>query len=397
MISEMEIRRSNETNGTIFLDPEQKSPRAQDFERRLSARIIGQDRAVRQLSSLYQIFLAGMNPLNRPIGTMLFLGPTGSGKTRVVEAAAEVLFGDANQVIKIDCAEFQHSHEIAKLIGSPPGYIGHRETSAMLSQENLDRMHTDDLKLSIVLFDEIEKASDSLWQLLLGILDKATLTLGDNRRVDFSRTMVILTSNLGAREMEELVSGGIGFAPGNGANRRDDSDVDQKIYRTAVEAARRKFSPEFMNRIDKVVVFRSLKEDHLREILDIELQAVQGRVMNSAGTKFQFQCSDSVKDRLLWEGLDPRYGARHLKRSVERLLVSPLSNLVASEQVGFGDLIYIDLSPETGRFAFSKRPGSSSVCDAADLTAEPEKDEPPYGGVGILLPQKTQAASIFCS
>jgi ATP-dependent Clp protease ATP-binding subunit ClpB len=142
---------------------------------------------VRRMSGLYQIFLAGMNPPNRPIGTMLFLGPTGSGKTRVIEAAAEVLYGDANAIVKIDCAEFQHSHEIAKLIGSPPGYLGHRETSPMLTQENLDRMHTDDMKLSLVLFDEIEKASDSLWQLLLGILDKATLTLGDNRRVDFSR------------------------------------------------------------------------------------------------------------------------------------------------------------------------------------------------------------------
>jgi ATP-dependent Clp protease ATP-binding subunit ClpA len=146
-----------------------------------------------------------------------------------------------------------------------------------------------------------------------------------------------------------------------------------------------------------LVVFRSLKEDHLRQILDIELQAVQERVMNSAGTQFLFQCSDTVKDRLLWEGLEPRYGARHLKRSVERLLVSPLSNLVASEQVGFGDLIYIDLSSETGKFTFSKRPGSSSVCNMADLTAEPENDEPLYGGVGMPLPQKTQAASIFCS
>ena len=150
---------------------------------------------------------------------MLFLGPTGSGKTRVIEAAAEVLFGDANAIVKIDCAEFQHSHEIAKLIGSPPGYLGHRETSPMLTQENLDRMHTDDLKVSLVLFDEIEKASDSLWQLLLGILDKATLTLGDNRRVDFSHTMVIMTSNLGAREMSELISGGIGFAPAKAPSR----------------------------------------------------------------------------------------------------------------------------------------------------------------------------------
>ena len=156
---------------------------------------------MRRMSGLYQIFLAGMNSTNRPVGTMLFLGPTGSGKTRVVEAAAEVLFGDPNAMIKIDCAEFQHSHEIAKLIGSPPGYLGHRETPPMLTQENIDRHHTEDTRISFVLFDEIEKASDSLWQLLLGILDKATLTLGDNRRVDFSQTMVIMTSNLGARAM----------------------------------------------------------------------------------------------------------------------------------------------------------------------------------------------------
>src|SRR5437660_9618495 len=201
---------------TVFLDPDQKSPRAQDFEERLEARIVGQERAVPRMSGLYQIFLAVMNPPNRPIETMLFLGPTGSGKTRVIEAAAEVLFADVNAVVKIDCAEFQHSHEIAKLMGSPPGYLGHRETSPMLTQENLDRMHTEELKLSLILFDEIEKASDSLWQLLLGILDKATLTLGDNRRVDFTRAMVIMTSNLGAREMSELISGGIGFAPGKG-------------------------------------------------------------------------------------------------------------------------------------------------------------------------------------
>src|SRR5213083_2021531 len=231
MISEMEIEKLNETMGTIFLDPDQKSPRAQDFEERLYARIVGQERAVRRMSGLYQIFLAGMNPPNRPIGTMLFLGPTGSGKTRVIEAAAEVLFADVNAVVKIDCAEFQHSHEIAKLIGSPPGYLGHRETSPMLTQENLDRMHNDELKVTLVLFDEIEKASDALWQLLLGILDKATLTLGDNRRVDFSRTVIIMTSNLGAKEMSELITGGIGFAPVKVTTNPSVSEVDQKISR----------------------------------------------------------------------------------------------------------------------------------------------------------------------
>ena len=393
MISEMEIEKLNKTMGTVFLDPDQKSPRAQDFEERLYNRIVGQERAVRRMSGLYQIFLAGMNPPNRPIGTMLFLGPTGSGKTRVIEAAAEVLYGDANAIVKIDCAEFQHSHEIAKLIGSPPGYLGHRETSPMLTQENLDRMHTDELKLSLILFDEIEKASDSLWQLLLGILDKATLTLGDNRRVDFSRCMVVLTSNLGAREMSELISGGIGFAPGKGAKNPNDTEVDQKIYRTAVEAARRKFSPEFMNRIDKVVVFRSLKEHHLRQILELELAAVQDRIMQSAGIKFVFQCSDTAKDTLLKEGLDFKYGARHLKRSVERFLVYPLSNLVATGQIGLGDLVHIDLDEYSRKLIFSKSSGGALIHDLP----EPKEDEQETleslsGGVGLPIPQATRAA-----
>jgi ATP-dependent Clp protease ATP-binding subunit ClpB len=393
MLAEMEMTRAMNNTGTVFLDPDQKSPRAQDFEERLTARIVGQERAVRRMSGLYQIFLAGMNPPNRPIGTMLFLGPTGSGKTRVIEAAAEVLYGDANAVVKIDCAEFQHSHEIAKLIGSPPGYLGHRETSPMLTQENLDRMHTDDMKVSLVLFDEIEKASDSLWQLLLGILDKATLTLGDNRRVDFSKSMVIMTSNLGAREMSELISGGIGFAPGKGSKTPNDTEVDQKIYRTAVEAARRKFSPEFMNRIDKVVVFRSLKEHHLRQILDLELQAVQDRIMQSAGTKFVFQCSDTAKDMLLKEGLDYKYGARHLKRAVERFLVYPLSNLVATGQIGLGDLVHVDVDGVRNKLVFSKSSGGALIHEMAQgASAGESTSETLSGGVGLPIPAASKAA-----
>src|ERR671929_101240 len=343
------------TNLNTALDPTRRSNDAQEFESFLRRKIVGQDQAIEKVVEIYRMFLAGLNPPGRPVGNLLFLGPTGSGKTRVVEAMAESLFGDARACIKIDCAEFQHSHEIAKLIGSPPGYLGHRETHPLLTQEALNQWHTEKLKLSILLFDEIEKASDSLWQLLLGILDKATLTLGDNRRVDFSKTMLVMTSNLGAREMSELISGGIGFAPAKNGKNPNDSEVDQKIYRTAVEAARRKFSPEFMNRIDKVVVFRSLKEHHLRQILDLELAAVQERIMRGAGTKFVFQCSDDAKTMLLEEGIDFKYGARHLKRSIERFLVYPLSNLVATEQVGLGDLVYVDLNEQKGKLTFSKR------------------------------------------
>src|SRR5436189_1498696 len=194
------------------LDPSLRSSDATDFEAGLRRKIVGQDVAVEKVTEIYQMFLAGLNPPGRPVGNLLFLGPTGSGKTRVVEAIAESLFGDPRACIKIDCAEFQHSHEIAKLIGSPPGYLGHRETHPLLTQEALNQWHTEKLKLSILLFDEIEKASDALWQLLLGILDKATLTLGDNRRVDLSQCIIIMTSNLGACEMSNLVDGGLGFA-----------------------------------------------------------------------------------------------------------------------------------------------------------------------------------------
>jgi ATP-dependent Clp protease ATP-binding subunit ClpB len=389
-----EMSETKEVNqNSVLLDPERKSPRAKEFEDKLLSRIVGQERAVRRMSGLFQIYLAGLNNPSRPVGTMLFLGPTGSGKTRVVEAAAEVLFGEPHAVVKIDCAEFQHSHEIAKLIGSPPGYLGHRETSPMLTQENLDKAHTDDTKLTFVLFDEIEKASDSLWQLLLGILDKATLTLGDNRRVDFSRTVVIMTSNLGAREMSEMISGGIGFAPTKSGKNPDDNEIDTKIYRTALEAAKRKFSPEFMNRIDKVVVFRSLKEHHLRQILGIELKSVQDRITESAGTKFIFECSEGASEFLLKEGIDLKYGARHLKRAIERFLVYPLSNLVATQQIETGDLVRIDYDEEGDKLTFSKQSGGMIVNDSEGYQQENEPDSK-SDAVGLPLPQAQIAAGM---
>src|SRR5664279_18486 len=244
------------------LNPTQTGYEAEKLDADLRKRVVGQDEAIQQIISIYQTHLAGMSSPGRPIGNLLFLGPTGSGKTRLVEATAESLVGDAHAVLKIDCAEFQHSHEIAKLIGSPPGYLGHRETHPLLSQEVLNQFHTDKVKLSFVLFDEIEKASDALWNLLLGILDKATLTLGDNRRVDFSRAMIFMTSNLGASEMASILRPNLGFAAGEMERRRAtgmvDHELTEKLARSGVEAARRKFTPEFMNRIDKIVVFHPL-------------------------------------------------------------------------------------------------------------------------------------------
>src|ERR1700735_2030016 len=234
------------------LDPTLTGSEAERLECDLRKRIVGQDEAIGQIVNIYQMFLAGMSSPGRPIGNFLFLGPTGSGKTRLVEAAAESLVGDLRAVVKIDCAEFQHSHEIAKLSGSPPGYLGHRETHPLLSKEVLEQYYTEKIKLSFVLFDEIEKASDALWNLLLGILDKATLTLGDNRRVDFSHAMIFMTSNLGAAEMGSIMRPNVGFATSEVARRRavgeTDEDLEGKIFRAGVEDARRKFTPEFMKR-----------------------------------------------------------------------------------------------------------------------------------------------------
>src|SRR5512140_2413612 len=339
------------TGINTMLDPSRRSGDAQEFDAQLRRRIVGQEAALEKVVEIYQMFLAGLNAPGRPVGNLLFLGPTGSGKTRVVEAMAEALFGDARACIKIDCAEFQHSHEIAKLIGSPPGYLGHRETHPLLTQEALNQWHTEKLKLSILLFDEIEKASDALWQLLLGILDKATLTLGDNRRVDLSQCLIVMTSNLGATEMSDLVGGGMGFGP---HQPFVDERLDEKMTRTANDAARRKFSPEFMNRIDKIVVFKTLRQEHLEKILEIELGMVQQRILSATGNnQFVFSCTPPVKKFLLVEGTDMKYGARHLKRAIEKNVVFPLANLVATGQIKLGDFIRIDMS-EDGKLTFVK-------------------------------------------
>src|SRR5260370_643908 len=301
------------------------------------------------VADLYQVYCAGMSSTGRPVGNLLFLGTTGAGETRIVEAAAEILFGDPRAVIKVDCAEFQHSHEIAKLIGSPPGYLGHRETHPLIAQEGVDASHTEKLKLSFMLVDEIEKASDALWQLLLGMLDKATLTLGDNRRVDLSQTVIFLTSNLGGGEITELMQGGMGFVR---PTDKPAAGFDEKIERTAVEAARRKFSPEFMNRLDKVVVFHPLRREQLERVLEIELGQVQQRVLETAKGQFLFRVTDLGRDFLLKEGTDQRYGARHLKRAIERHVVYPLANLLATEQVHLGDLVCIDCNKQQDRLTF---------------------------------------------
>jgi ATP-dependent Clp protease ATP-binding subunit ClpA len=344
----------------VLLDTERRGLEAQQLQTGLSRKVIGQEEAIRQIVDVYQLYRTGLNAPGRPIGNFLFLGPTGCGKTRLVEATAECLLGDAAAVVKIDCGEFQHGHEIAKLIGSPPGYLGHRETQALLSQETLDRFHTETAKISFVLFDEIEKASDALWNLLLGILDKAVLTLGDNRKVDFSRAMIFMTGNLGAAEMEAVLRPRLGFNAASSVRKQSataaaDERTHQKINRSAMEAARKKFTPEFINRLDKIVIFRPLGEQELRGIVALEIDALRGRIAKQSPSRvFDFKLTDAGQAFLLKEGTDARYGARHLKRTIDRLLVQPLASLIASEQVRGGDVLSIDHEPNAPGMTFSR-------------------------------------------
>ncbi len=378
------------------LDPTRTGKNAESLERTLLKLVVGQDEAIEQIVNIYQMHITGLSAPGRPVGNFLFLGPTGSGKTRTVEATAEALVNNPRAVIKIDCAEFQHSHEIAKLIGSPPGYLGHRETHPLLSQEVINQHHSETVKLSFILFDEIEKASDALWNLLLGILDKATLTLGDNRKVDFSKAMIFMTSNLGAAEMSNLISPKLGFNSCSGIQEplKTDEKLNEKLSRSGIEAARRKFTPEFMNRIDKCVVFKTLGETELRRILDLELGQVQQRVFSSPSEKsFVLTVSGAGKEFLLSEGTDLKYGARHLKRAIERLLVHPLSNLIATNQVATGDWIKADFDSERSCLLFTTEEENLSLSTMYSMMG----DESPMPAVmaaasGAVAPLKTASA-----
>ena len=341
-------------NQGVKLDPTIRGAGAKGLENFLKNKVVGQDEAIEKMVEVYQMYLSGITRDNHPIANLLFLGPTGVGKTYLVESFAEGLYGDPHACIKIDCGEFQHSHEIAKLVGSPPSYAGHRETPPRLSQERLDKWFTDKTQISIILFDEIEKASDALWNLLLGILDKATLTLGTNLQVDFSKSIIVMTSNLGSEAMLNLQEGSkFGFTN----NVIPKANILQdKVRSSVIDAARKKFSPEFMNRIDKLLVFNPLKEGQIREILDKEISYLQNRVFRTKqNNRFSINCSDAVKDLIMQDGLDIRYGARHLNRSLDTRITPLIANLITSEQIGYRDSLMIDLD-ENKELVFTKSP-----------------------------------------
>lgn len=331
------------------LDATKRSDKVIALQKKFGQKIVSQQAAQDALVKLLELYKSGLYDPTKPIGALLFLGPTGSGKTRCAEAFVEGLFGHASKMMKVDCGEFQHSHEIAKLVGSPPGYLGHRETHPYFTNASLlaarsDKDGKEIMPFTVILWDEIEKASDSVWNLMLGILDKGTLTTGTNEKVDFLPTIHILTSNVGAGEMAES-DDALGFRTG-------ESEIDDdKLESIARQAARRKFSPEFLNRLTDVVMFKTLTKEDMNQILDITLNEVQERIVLGSGVPlFEIRVSNAGLKRLLETGYDKRYNARHLKREVEANLVEPIARLLNTGQIVEGDIVVIDWTGDRWRY-----------------------------------------------
>ncbi len=310
----------------------------------LSQKVVGQPAATRVIVPYIQMFQAGLAPEGRPVGVFLLLGPTGTGKTKTVEALADILHGSEKNLLKVDCGEFQMEHEVAKLIGAPPGYLGHRETQPMLTQQKLNAVTSDRCGLSLVLFDEIEKAAPSLTRLLLGVLDKGVLRLGDNSTVNFEKSLVFLTSNLGAREMMKEINPDFGFGAGAGMER---ADLTSKLQNIALVAVRKKFSPEFVNRIDCVITYQPLTPESLSAILDHQISDLQNHVNTRLGPRcFTIEVPFETRQWLLRKGTSPEYGARELNRTIHRNLTQPLATMVATGQVDPGSRVRVEAAED---------------------------------------------------
>jgi len=328
------------------------------FEVTIRERVVGQQEAVAGVLDSFSKVVAGIRNPERPILTILFLGPTGVGKTETVKALAETVFGSRSAFVRVNCQEFANEGTASKLFGAPPGYVG-SDVEPLLSQDNLDRHHREaqearrgifadgegriaklfpgDIEhyLSVVCFDEIEKAHPTVWNALLGLMEDGHLTLGNNEVVDFTRSIVIMTTNVGAEAMSAtLRSRQVGFDIDDG----DPESTNRNLRDQAVEAAKEVFPFEFFNRFDDVVCFRALQRSDLRAILDRMLADVYNRLL-AAGVPIILHYSRAFRELLLRDGYDPEFGARPLRRAVERHLVGPLSRLIASGQVEPGQVI----------------------------------------------------------
>lgn len=327
------------------LDVTGESIRAGIVRKGLKTRFVGQESAIGAVLDVLERYWGGLTPTGRPVGSLLFLGPTGSGKTRLVEALSECILGDERYCLKIDCGEFQHSHDIAKLLGSPPGYLGHRETPPRLTQANLDQWHTPLNKLTFILFDEIEKASDALWHLMLGILDKARVTLGHNEQTDFQKCVIFMTSNCGSADMAYAMGVRAGFIPTK--NRSD-----KELATIATEAAKRKFTPEFINRLDHMVAFHVLTEEHIREVVELEILRFQEKILTAVGVpNFGVIVSPNAKAAIMEES-DPKRNGRGARSVIEKKIQTPIARALSTKQIKTGDKIVVDYIE--GDFTFGR-------------------------------------------
>jgi ATP-dependent protease Clp ATPase subunit len=351
-----------------------KAEPARDLVSLLSQKVVGQNAATKAIVPYVYMYQSGLAPENRPAGVFLLLGPTGTGKTKTVEAIAELLHGSEKKIVKIDCGEFQMEHEMAKLIGAPPGYLGHRETVPMLTQQNLTEATSEKSDLALVLFDEIEKAAHSMTKLLLGILDKGILRLGDNSVVNFEKSLIFFTSNLGAREMLKEISPEIGF---QSSSPRPRADLTSKLESIALGAVRKRFSPEFVNRIDAVVTYQPLDVESIEVILDQDIKALQHHVNSRLGEScFTIEVLPEARTFLLQRGVSEEYGARELKRTLHRQLTQPLATMVARGQISPSAIVQIAVATDGDALSINevghtasppRRPAILIVDDNRDL------------------------------
>ncbi|HSG08193.1 MAG TPA: AAA family ATPase [Longimicrobiales bacterium] len=333
------------------------SPQTGDLNALLSSRIVGQPTALEAIIPSIQLHVSGLAPEGRPVGVFLLLGPTGTGKTRTVEALADVIHGDAHRLLRIDCGEFQGDHEVAKLIGAPPGYIGHRESKPRLTQGSLAEVTSPSSDLALVLLDEIEKAAPSLIQLLLGILDRAKLRLGDGTEVDFSNTIIFLTSNLGAREMLEEIRPSMGF---DTSQPRSPMELRERLERIGRQAVRKFFPPEFLNRVDAVVAYRPLDAASVVAICDLHVAELQRHVHSRLGDRsFDIEITPAARCYIIDKGASLEYGARELKRVVHRNLTQPLAALLANGAIPPGARVVVELGEHGDRLTFGVEEGVS--------------------------------------
>ena len=343
------------------IDTKRRSTEVLGLLKKFASRIVGQEEALEAITNCLEKYLGGLSDPTRPIASLLFLGPTGTGKTSVVEALCEGLYGSPSMMVRIDCAEFQYGHEIAKLIGSPPGYLGHRETPAVLTTKNLMEKRTIETPFTVVLFDEIEKASDELWHLLLGVLDKGRLSLGDNSKTDFTKCLIIMTSNVGARTLADAVgdNASLGFQ-----STVQDNLTPKEAREISMSAARKKFTPEFLNRLDEVVTFNTLTREQIQEVMGMELAKIQGTYLTKTGS--QLHVSPAALDELLLRGYDKKYNARGIRRTLEKEVMTPVARALSCYEAKWGDMIVVDYMG--GEFNFHVL---GKVSDGVQIAAQP--------------------------